>query len=68
MRKHNKAMAARWGRGKDRTSTPQECGHKLAHNKGFQLAANGLLQRLLSPFIPKREPLSHQLQLDGVPA
>lgn len=39
---------------KDRTSQPAQLGHQMANNKGFQFYANHLIQRLVSPFIPKK--------------
>jgi len=48
MRKHNKQMATRWGRDPgDRTNFAQGVSHKIANDKGFQLAANSLLGALL---------------------
>ncbi len=48
MRKHNKAMAARWTRDPgDRSNTPQHMAHSLVNSKAFQLAANPLINKLL---------------------
>lgn len=40
---------------KDRSNFPQTYGHSMANSKGFQYAANWLLQGLMKPFIPKKE-------------
>ena len=38
----------------DRSSWPAQYGHQMCNSKGFQYAANWLLQSLLNPFIPKK--------------
>ena len=46
MRKHNRKFATRWGSAAVDKGTPQ-MAHKIVHSKGFQLAANNLLVRIL---------------------
>ena len=38
----------------DRTSWPAQYGHQMCNSKGFQYAANWLLQSLLKPSLPKK--------------
>lgn len=56
MRKHNKSMAQRSGltenEAKELGVTRQQIGHQLANNKAFQFAANTLLGKLVSGYIP----------------
>lgn len=48
MRKHNEVFAQRMGRTEgDRTNFPQVMSHSIAQNKGYHLACNSLLNRLL---------------------
>lgn len=64
MRKCNRKMVERGGGRSsrqedgtvkyDRTNFPQTFGHQMANNKRFQLAANELLRKLISPFIPEQ--------------
>lgn len=52
MRKHNKQMAARWGRTPgDRSNFASQFSHNLANNKSFQLGVNALLRGLLKKVI-----------------
>ncbi len=46
MRKHNRKFATRFGSTRVYAAAPQ-MAHKIVHSKGFQLAANNLLVRML---------------------
>lgn len=46
MRKHNRKFATRFGSASVDAGVPQ-MAHKIVHSKGFQLAANNLLVRML---------------------
>ena len=57
MRKCNRKMRQKsggWYTKAEKNAAPA-LAHSIVNDKGFQLWANGLLARMLSPFLPKRE-------------